>query len=267
MSTDDLPLELDDLAPFSYGIGNLAKMAEKEDWKCKDDEYGILKNMLRFQYRQLRTQKDGIIKHFVDGSEKPILFMNSSLLDRSSFEEIYIMYKPDTQGREHPYNIPKFICESDSNVPKGVRPQLVEWDIPIDLRVWNSKISFTANTEHIVGERAERFPKSMKDMNVRIAMFEKALKYAEEKCLRNRFIIAPFVHLAKCNAANQNFQAILPLTFDFFGEKKITHALVVERLEFGYRAATIISLEMAFLNTRVVGRQPDWLLETRKNGR
>jgi hypothetical protein len=117
-------------------------------------------------------------------------------------------------------------------------------DIRKDLRV---------NVEHIIEENRERIPepyRSMEDFTLQ-QLLKGAIDNARERVRRSYKTAIPQFYKGQV-------QLLLPLCFK--DPQRAELALVVERHQTFYRAATCLSLDMAYNNARQLARPDrDWL--------
>ena len=88
-----------------------------------------------------------------------------------------------------------------------------------------------------------------------------AIDEAVQKLRRDDSLAMPFVYIGQNDDSRLVIQWMLPLQFS--NEDGVTAALVVERLDHGYRGATILTLEMAYKNARVIRTlSKPWLISS-----
>lgn len=109
------------------------------------------------------------------------------------------------------------------------------------------------NIEHIVRENRDRFPDGIRDNSEFMlqTLVKGALDNAKIRVRRNYKAAIPLYYKGKVNL-------MLPLCLA--QPDKADLALVVEKMEIFYRAATCLTLDMAYNNARQLARpDTDWL--------
>lgn len=245
----DLPELLDEMAPLPEGMWKrLADNAQVEPWRDSNGKYGVLVNLIKQHFRRLR-QQGGLVRT-KDGQ----IFMNSSLRSRQSKVDIILAFLPDTtpdgsKGRK-PYGPPQVMFAGDKELQGMVIP-LANWFNGSLERSWDSSLPFNYNVDHIIIDRQDRLPGELLKMNLGIVKgaLHGAIDEAVEQVKRDDSIALPFVFIPK-GIFQPVIQWLLPLYFS--ADTGASAVLVVERLQHGYRAATILTPEMAYRNARVI---------------
>ena len=166
-----------------------------------------------------------------------MLFDRNNLPDRISF---WHFMKFSRKGQ---WELTKF-----KNLPEMAH----YFDDPSDL-VYDTRKDLRANIEHIVQDNRERFPESLKGMNIfGIQNIVKgAIDSAKERVKRNYKTAIPQYY-------DRNIQLLLPLCLTEPNSADL--ALVVDRFPDFYRATTCLTLDMAYNNARQLARPDrDWL--------
>lgn len=119
--------------------------------------------------------------------------------------------------------------------------------------VFDTRKELRVNVEHVVADNIERFPEGLNSMNPYGLqnIVKGAIASAVERVKRNYKTAIPQYYQG-------NIQLLLPLSLT--DPAKADLALVVERFSDFYRAATCLTLDMAYNNARQLARPDrDWL--------
>ncbi len=248
---------LDDIAPLPMGLWErLAREAQPEYW---GPNLEILQNLCRQHYRRLREQN-----RLLKNSSNHI-YMNTSLRSCVSKEPIIFVFMPDTTpdiGKNRkPYGPPQVVLQGNREL-RGLTPEIATWFDDPNLRFFDLSLPFNHNLEHIIMDRRDRLPEEWLKLepNIVKASIQSAITEAIENIKRDDTQAIPFVFSPK-HKFKPVIQWLLPLYISAITDNAVANsALVVERLEHGYRAASILTMEMAYKNARVVRTSPrSWL--------
>jgi hypothetical protein len=257
MDVKEMPELLDDTAPLPHGLWErLAKTAQEECWDTPTEPFGILSNLIRQHYRRLRSQ--GKLYHNRDGQ----VFMNTSLRTRETKVDIILAFLPDTtpgSGRDRkPYGPPQVKLLGDKELQGATVPMATWFDDPT-LRYWDDSLPFNYNIDHIIQDRGGRLPEGLLKMGIGVAKgaLHGAINDCVERLKRDDTLAVPFIFAPK-GIFRPVLQWMLPLYFGL--KEEASAALVVERLQHGYRASTILTPPMAYKNARVIRSSVSWLL-------
>jgi len=249
----------EDLFDFAYlpeieaHLQQLDSMAEDEDWEYHFTEcehpFPVLYNHIRYTYRRVAEE------HKIALSEDAQASCFNTGLTTPHQEPIYAVFRvnrvPDKQNwycegwfRRGHHSLNKF-------------PELPEmanyFDDPSCL-VFDHRREFRINVDHIISETPrERFPepyRSMVDYALQTVL-KGAIDNARERVRRSYKTAIPQYYRGRV-------QLLLPLCMS--DPQKADLALVVERHATFYRAATCLTLDMAYNNARQIARPDrDWL--------
>lgn len=273
-----LPQSLKEFAPLpSALLKYLSNEAEEEIWGTN---HCILRNLLAKHYSQLVTTNEMYVLR--DGS----VLMNTSLLSRKTQQPLLLLFQPSSKDQQFedddsydssdgsqfgsndlrskkicPYGPPKVIKEGDREA-QGACPNVAHFFAKPDVLLLDPNLQFTANLDHIVIDNGIRWPVEVQamDVNARLALLGRAIANARKRLVRNYKTAVPQVYDAGGRHA-QSIQLLLPLSLLSRGEGfKADMALVVERLEHGYRASTVLTLDMAYSNARVLAKPESYWL-------
>ncbi|MDR7148757.1 hypothetical protein J2W49_000685 [Hydrogenophaga palleronii] len=238
---------------FEENIDALAALAEPEDWGYKATAAAhpkpILRNYLTYTYRRVAEEKKIAVT-----PDEEYACLNVGLITASQ-EPIYALFsKNKLENLSHYWHFWRFCRrgESDLNRFSSLPDMAHYYDNPASL-VYDSRKELRVNVEHIIQDNIERFPDTLKAMN-RFGLqnlVKGAIDSATERVRRNYKTAIPQYYQG-------SVQLLLPLTL--LDPAKADLALVAERFGDFYRAATCLTLDMAYNNARQVARPDrDWL--------
>jgi len=234
-------------------LDDLKLMADDEDWtykqKSSNQKHPVLFNYVMYTFTQLIEQKK-ILEGISDG--RPIACANTGLVSPHQ-EEIYAVFSENRiQGDKRKWVLSEFMKSSARKL--GVFKSLPDianyFDDPNKL-IYDSRIELRVNKTHLLQDNIKRFPKSwQEDISTAVTLLGGALEAAEKRIRRNYKTAVPMFNINK-------LQLLLPLCS---GGNKAFGALVVDREAEVYIGSTVLDLDMAYNNARLIAR-PDreWL--------
>ena len=238
---------------FSEDIESLACLAEPEDWEYQyvDSQYRkpILRNFFNFTYQRIAQEK----KIAITQDERHACW-NTGLLTTGQ-ESIYATYTKNHLDDVRAYwHFWEFFRQGRKELT--IFPALPEmahyFEDPSDL-VFDTRKELRVNVEHMVGENRERFPIALQGMNDYALqnLVRGAIDAAQRRVRRNYKTAVPQFYRG-------TMQILLPLCLT--DAIKADLALAIERFPDFYRAATCLTLDMAYNNARQLARPDrDWL--------
>lgn len=254
-------------------LDDLAAIAQPENW---DDEGSgrqpILFNYLRYTFR--RQLEEGNWRQVSSDAVAPASAVNTGLLSRH-FEPIYAVFEPNRNPERQPWVL------SEWARPSSVR--LKDFDLD-ELRpavyfsdpgeaVFDPRLPVVANIEHIVDDNVDRYPADLQANHyLRSGMLERAIHVAAAKAKANWRIAAPQYYWPKGPSEPGHLQLLLPLSL--LDPDRVDLALVIDRdpaygphsvgeLLAGacYRAYTVLPVEWAYRNARLITRPESYWLD------
>lgn len=238
---------------FDENVETLAALSEPEDWEYKSTPAAhgkpILRNYITYTYRRLVQEK----KITITPDEEFACF-NLGLIT-STQEPIYALFaKNKLDSFSHYWHFWKFCRRGEWELNRFASlPEMAHYyDDPSSL-VYDSRKELRINVEHIIQDNLERFPDALKSMNAfgLQNLVKGAIDSAVERVRRNYKTAIPQYY-------QNSVQLLLPLTL--LDPSKADLALVAERFGDFYRAATCLTLDMAYNNARQLARPDrDWL--------
>lgn len=249
----------DDLLGFAFipafdeQLGNLSDLAEEEDWTYQhtpsEHPYPVLYNYIRYTYRRVAEENKVALSEAGQFS-----CFNTGLVTRNQ-EPLYASFEPNRREGAQPWYFNGWFRRGERELTKF--PQLPDlphyFDDPTCL-VLDGRKDFRVNVEHIIAETPrERFPepyRSMSDFALQTVLHG-AIDNARERVKRSYKTAIPQYYRGQV-------QLLLPLCLA--NPQLADLALVIERHAGFYRAATCLTLDMAYNNARQIARPDrDWL--------
>lgn len=237
---------------FEENISFLSKLADPEKWDFGTNKNNsILKNYLEYTFRKLQDEKKIIYT-----TDNQFCCFNTGLVT-SKLEEIFSFFERNKTGVS-PYFFKSFCKKSDnlflryfsSNIPPRA-----DFFSDTSSLIFNPNCNIIPDIDHIISDNKSRFPT--------------ALQSTGEDNMRRQLMgaIDEVIKVVKTNykiAVPQFFkgktQLLLPLCLTP-GSKNPDLALVIYKVdENNYCARTCLTLEMAYMNARLIVKpQSDWL--------
>lgn len=254
-SYGDFPENIFDLAfvgGYAEGLPELRALAEDEDWGYRtqtENPNPILTNYISHTYTRLVEEN----KIAISGDGQRLCFNTGLVTDNQ--EEIFALFEPnrreDVQQQWYLTGWRQGSARELALFPK--LPDLAQYyDDPVVL-IFDTRLELRVNMDHVIGENRERFPAPYNEMNafsLRNSL-NGALEDAKMRVRRNYKTAIPQYYRGRP-------QLLLPVCLSH--PKIADVALVVERFTDHYRAATCLTLDMAYNNARQLARPDrDWL--------
>jgi len=234
-------------------LSELATNVEPEDWEYhfteSDHHFPILYNYIRYTYKRVAEERKIILSE--DGQ---FACFNTGLVTPHQ-EPVYSSFEINRKIDVQPWFFKGWCRQGQREL--NVFPELPEiahyFDDPTCL-VFDARKDFRVNVQHILDETPrERFPepcRSMDDYALQTNL-RGAIDNARERVRRNYKTAIPQFYRGQV-------QLLLPLCFS--DPLRANLALVVERHSTFYRAATCLTIDMAYNNARQLAKPDrDWL--------
>ncbi len=239
---------------FGENIETLAALAEPEDWGYRNTQsqnpHPVLRNYFTYTYQRVAMER----KIAVTADNEHCCF-NTGLITVSQ-EAIYALFGrnqlPGVQAYWHFWRFAR-AAERDMNRFSHVPDMAHYFDDPSVL-VFDSRRELRVNVEHVVADNIARFPAVLQGMNQfgLQNLVKGAVDSAIQRVRRNYKIAIPQYY-------DGQIQLLLPLSLT--DPLQADMALVIDRLPDFYRAATCLTLDMAYNNARQLARPDrDWLV-------
>lgn len=238
---------------FNDDIEVLVGLAETEEWDYKHAEqnhpHPVLRNYLTYTYRRVAEEKKITIT-----ADEEYCCWNSGLITDNQ-EPIFLLFSRNKLDQSDPYwHFWKFARKGEWELNRfPVLPEMAHYFADPSVLVFDTRKELRVNVEHVVADNIERFPEDLKSMNPYGLqnIVKGAIDSAVERVKRNYKTAIPQYY-------NGSIQLLLPLSLT--DPAKADLALVVERFSDFYRAATCLTLDMAYNNARQLARPDrDWL--------
>lgn len=232
----------------------LAGMAETENWDYRFTESSTTKPILRsyLRYTFLRLSETGRV---VTGDGHT--GFNTGLVDHLQ-REIIAVFRPLHAGAER-LTLEAFYFEGDRQLLHyfgAEQPRLATYfDDPTQL-IYDHRLPLYLAVDH-VDERLARAPEELRDNpHGFIAAINGQRDNIMKRVARNYKTAIP--HFYRPHGGQGQLQLLLPLTL--VRPDRVDLALAVERIRDTYRANTVLTLDMAYTNARLITRpDTEWL--------
>ncbi len=237
-------------------LQSLADLAELEDWTGQYDlarPLPILDSYVRYTYQRLVLEDK--VAESIDGETAAL---NTGLLTAHA-EDIFGLFTKNRQGAQ-PWVFLRWAAESDRILLRSFPdpPHMAEYVSTAADLVYDWRRPLKLAYEHILVNNIERFPAELAEhpMRARQAL-DLAVAWTLKRARRNYKIVVPqwYPRLGVVSGA----QFLMPL--DLSGRGQADLALVVSAVgETAYRGHTVLTLDMAYTNARLVARpDSEWL--------
>lgn len=132
------------------------------------------------------------------------------------------------------------------------------FDRPAEL-IYDPDLELIPNLDHILDENVDRYPADLPDnSHKRRIMLQGAVAEGAKRAQMNYKVAVPQFYFGHEGSEPGRIQLLLPLSFN--DPSRADLALVVERAEQSYRAFTVLPLDRAYNNARLIAKpETDWL--------
>ncbi|MBA3530509.1 MAG: DUF3825 domain-containing protein [Ardenticatenales bacterium] len=241
-------------------LEKLAALAEPEPWDYKhiqvSESLPILRSYVRHTFRRLEEMNSGI-SYSANGQHAAI---NTGLVTPNQ-EEIYALFRRNNREGRQPWKFFRFTKASDwdfiDNFGSSPPPLANYFDDP-SILLYDRRCELYINFDHVM-ENIERFPAHLQ-ANTYMArqLLISAEATTKKRVYRNYKTAIPQFYWDK--EKDGGVQLLLPICLENPG--KADFALVADRSEStnAYRCSTILTLDMAYNNARLLARpDTEWL--------
>jgi hypothetical protein len=238
---------------FTDDIDSLAQEAEPEDWDYKHTpsphSHPILRNYITYTYRRVSEER----KINITPDEENCCW-NTGLITAAQ-EPIFALFSRNKLSASRPYwHFWKFARKGEWELNRFASlPEMAHYFEDPSVLVFDTRKELRVNVEHVVSDNLTRFPANLQNMNVFGIqnLVKGTIDSAIQRAKRNYKTAIPQYYQGAV-------QLLLPLSLT--DPTKADLALVVERFADFYRAATCLTLDMAYNNARQLARPDrDWL--------
>lgn len=249
------PAELGRLA-WEETLTSLADLAEPEEWTGSNPTgrpLPILDSFLRYTYRRLVVEDK--ITVTPDGEYAAF---NTGLLTPHA-EEIFGFFSRNRHDEAQRWHFSRWCTESSRDILRNFAdpPRMAEYVTSASELVYDWRRELKLAYDHILGDNIGRFPADMAEQPLRARQaLDAAINLTLRRVRRNHKLVIPqwYPRLGEAGA-----QFLMPL--DLTGDGAADLALVVSAVgDRAYRGHTVLTLDMAYTNARLVARpDSDWL--------
>lgn len=245
------------LGPLAWGetLTSLADIAEHEDWtgaSSTNQSLAILDSFLRYTHRRLVMEDK--ISVTTDGEYAA---SNTGLLTPHA-EEIFGFFQRNNHEGQSWFFV-GWVTESDRQLLKHFDepPQMAEYVTSASGLVYDWRRDLKLAYDHILGDNIDRFPAAMTEQPLRARQaLDSAVNLTLRRVRRNHKLVVPQWY-PKLGEAGAQFLMPLDLTGDGGADLALVVSAVGDR---AYRGHTVLTLDMAYTNARLVARpDSDWL--------
>lgn len=255
--------------PNSEWHAELAEIALDESWD--DDGSGrhpILVNY--FKYYTRRADEEGVWVESISPAGTKVSAFDTGLLSRH-FKPIYAIFEANRNQARQPWVHKEWASPAS--------PRLRDFDIRSLRRalffshpgeaVFDPRLPVVPNLEHIIDDNVDRYPPELQpNAYLRKAALEHAIEVAAAKARTNWRLAAPQFYWPHGEGSGR-IQLLLPLAL--ISPDRVDLALVLDRspsyadhpetVGASYRAYTVLPLEWAYRNARLVTRPEAYWLD------
>jgi hypothetical protein len=246
---------------FESRLRELAERAQPETWSFDPAQpFSILSNYLRYTFKRLAQQ--GKIEEGEDSHGSRVAAFNTGLFT-PNYEAIYAFFEANRDKSRQPWVLKDFVAECDRRMAFFERRPAVAryFDNPAEL-IYDPDRELIPNLDHIVDDNVDRYPADLRDSaHRRRMMLQGQVVEAGKRAQMNYKVAVPQFYFGRDGAEPGRIQLLLPLCFE--SPARADLALVVEREARAYRAFTVLPLDLAYKNARLIARpESDWLPKT-----
>ena len=234
-------------------LADLASVADDEDWGA---EHTKLRTYLRHTWRRLVEERK-VIQDARDGHGAGAFHTG---LFTSSRQPVYGFLQANSNPGRQPWVLREWATAASprmSGIDVSAVTPAFYFDEPADV-VFDRRLPVIPDVEHIVDDNVDRFPAELRqDAHRRRLLLEAAVKDAACAAAADWRVAVPQYYRTGV-AGPGRVQLLLPMCLTRPGEPDL--ALALERTATHYRAHTVLTLDMAAANARLLSRpSAPWL--------
>lgn len=239
---------------FADNIDTLAQLAESEDWEYRNSQsphpHPVLRNYLSYTYQRVAEERKIAITQ-----DQEYCCWNTGLISATQ-EPIFALFSKNQIPNVSSYwHFWRFARKAERDMSRFAQvPDMAHYFDDPSVLVFDTRKELRVNVDHIVADNIDRFPLALQSMNQfgLQNIIKGAIDSAKERVRRNYKIAIPQYYQGQV-------QLLLPLSLT--DPARADLALVVDRFPDFYRAATCLTLDMAYNNARQLARPDrDWLV-------
>ena len=253
-----MPLERFAVLPrFDERLSDLAGLALPENWDYRytktDRPLPVLWSYVHYTFRRLEQEGKISYSHDPERNQKMAAF-NTGLVTRY-YEPIFaVLHENRVEDGASPFVLIGFFTESQHPMTLfSDHPETADYFTdPVEL-LYDRRMKLVKKVDHIIEDRLDRFPPKYQEHPERLpGALSMAVDRAVQRVHRNYKTAIPQFNRGK-------IQLLLPLCLD--DPVKADMALVVGREGNVYKGHTVLTLDMAYNNARLLTRPDDeWLV-------
>ena len=237
-------------------LENLATLAQKENWNYRYTEsrrrLPILRSFIFYTFARLEAE-DKVAIAFGE-TDEPVACFNTGLATERQ-EAIFAVFgqRKGIADDSPPWVLKKFAKESDRSLTFfGQRPDIANYFTDPSELIYDTRIELVVDVDHVIGDNRGRFPRELVDNDFAMrSALDGAISAAKRRVRRNYKAAIPQYYRG-------SLQLLLPLCL--IEPERADLALVVARENQVYRASTVLTLDMAYNNARLIARpDTEWL--------
>jgi hypothetical protein len=247
----------------------LAGLALSENWD--DEGSGRLPILFNyFKYYTRRAIEEGIWIESVSPAGTRVAAFDTGLLSRH-FEPIYAVFEENRDQTRQPWVHREWARPASARLrdfDRDVLRRALFFSDPAEA-VYDPRLPVLPNLDHIIDDNVDRYPVELRDNPyLRKGALEHAIQVAAAKARSNWRLAAPQFYWPRTGEAGR-LQLLLPLAL--IDPDRVDLALVVDRYPpysespepngASYRAYTVLPLEWAYRNARLVTRPEAYWLD------
>jgi hypothetical protein len=228
-------------------LEEVAAMAIPERWTYQDYQsrqaHPMLKSFLEHTLSRVKLQ-DRIIR-----MQGHALF-NTGLINKF-FKEIYVVADLDDEVPNRLVN-PRPVMENERVILdtfRNKKPEMATFFSRITDVVFDPDLEINTDDSHIIEDNFDRIPEAYRAMRKPqiFALFQAAVQFARVMAARNYKLIVPHIYRGK-------IQFLMPIYLSGEFDGPPDFALVLEKIGNCYRGNTILTLDMAYQNARLIAK-------------
>ena len=237
-------------------LADLVALAQKENWNYRLTQsarpFPILRSFIFYTFARLDAEAK------IATASRPemgcVACFNTGLATERQ-EAIFAVFSQGTgpDPNTPPWVLDQFAKESDRALTFfAPRPDIANYFSDPSELLYDTRIELVVDVDHVIGDNHERFPSELQanDFAMRSAL-DGAISAAKRRVRRNYKTAIPQYYRG-------SLQLLLPLCLVRPDQADL--ALVVARENQVYRASTVLTLDMAYNNARLVARpDTEWL--------
>lgn len=236
------------LKKINKKLDDLSRLAEPEKWTIYHQKNDLLYNYI-FCIFDLALKQDLV---YVNEDDTLALF-NTGLLTVNG-QDIYgrFVRNADTETSQK-WSLEGFYKDSNRTMMSGfsIFPDFIEHFEKQEDAYYDCSLELRKELDHIIDDNFDRLPLGLQTIDAQTLRYvvNGSIDTSLKKVKRNNRLVAPQLYFGKITY-------LLPI--DMLGQK---YALAVEKINNQYRANTILTIDMAYMQARLVMKpESNWLL-------